>query len=104
MDAMRLLEVARECEQLRNPTMYPAERLRQIRELELYLFGGIPETPEPMQERDFHGRDIDRWPRSMDGHPNRQNNLPGEAVGFIEYDPRTGRIRFVEFTEGQGSR
>lgn len=35
--------------------MNSIERLRDIRAYELFLFGGVPEVPESMYERDSHG-------------------------------------------------
>ena len=82
--------------------VYPAERLKQIRELELYLFGGIPETPEPMHERDLHAWGRDRAPRSFDGRSNA-SDAPAESIlGFVEYDPHTRDIRFVTLEQLEG--
>lgn len=34
--------------------MYSTKRLSDIFELEIFLFGGVPETAEQMHEREFH--------------------------------------------------
>ena len=34
--------------------MYPLSRVRDVRELDLFIFGGVPEIPEPNYERDIH--------------------------------------------------
>ena len=35
--------------------MYSLKQLRYIRDLEFFLFSGVPEEAEEMYERDFHG-------------------------------------------------
>jgi len=39
----------------RSRAMNSIERLREIRTYELFVFGGVPEAPESMYERDSHG-------------------------------------------------
>lgn len=35
--------------------MYSLKRFNDITEMEFFLFGGVPETPEPVFERDVQG-------------------------------------------------
>ena len=71
-------------------------RLRQIRRLEYLVFGGVPEAPEPMFERD--------------GNPHAEGRLTGRALGgvdhstadletadgILQFDPETGILREIE--------
>jgi hypothetical protein len=79
--------------------MASLERLRAIRELELLVFGGVPEGPEPMFDRD--------------GNPQAESRVTGRALGggrypavethrpteFIEFDPETGEVRLVTVSQ-----
>ena len=81
--------------------MYPLERLREIRELELFLFGGVPETPEPTYERDVHGFSGVRFPH-CDLHDMKTESLPqGEVVGWLEYHRDTGEVVYREGTSAE---
>jgi hypothetical protein len=40
--------------------MNSVERLRDIRAYELFVFGGVPEVPDTMYERDSHGQSESR--------------------------------------------
>jgi len=71
--------------------MASLRRLRAIRRLEFLVFGGVPEAPEPMFERD--------------GNPQAEGRLTGRAIGgghpvisfgesrgALEFDPKTGKV------------
>jgi hypothetical protein len=72
--------------------MASLDRLRAIRRLEYLVFGGVPESPEPMFERD--------------GNPQAEGRITGRAIGgghhriigveprgdFLEFDPETGVV------------
>ena len=79
--------------------MYPIERLRDIRELELYLFGGVPEVPEPMYERDVYDHaDVRLTRSSVVGYGGRESEQD-VVVGYMEVNIETGEIYFKEFEE-----
>lgn len=74
--------------------MASLRRLRAIRRLEFLVFGGVPEAPEPMFERD--------------GNPQAEGRLTGRAIGgghpvitfgerrgVFEFDPETGKVSVV---------
>lgn len=79
--------------------MASLERLRAIRQLELLVFGGVPEAPEPMFDRD--------------GNPQAEGRITGRALGggrypavdaeeattFLEFDPETGEVRLVAVSQ-----
>ncbi len=79
--------------------MATLERLRANRELELLVFGGVPEAPEPMFDRD--------------GNPQAESRITGRALSggrypsveayqcteFIEFDPETGEVRVVTLSQ-----
>ena len=79
--------------------MYPVKRLREIRELELLLFGGVPETPEPMYERDVHSFSDFRTTRRGIASPPGSTHPDGTTVGYMEIDIQTGEITISEFSE-----
>jgi hypothetical protein len=71
--------------------MYRLKRLRQIRELSLYLFGGVPETPKAVYETDTQGFSEERNSHSRTAAS--QQPAPtsdGEIVAKARYDERTG--------------
>lgn len=81
--------------------MASLKRLRAIRRLEYLIFGGVPEAPEPMFDRD--------------GNPQAEGRITGRAVwggqhhavdiansrGRIEFDPRTGDVRVIRREVGE---
>lgn len=76
--------------------MYPRETIRDNRELELFLFGGVPETPDPVYERDFHSHSESRMTRKPMELASTSEALVGNIVGFIVFDPATGGVSFRE--------
>lgn len=79
--------------------MASLERLQANRELELLVFGGVPEAPEPMFDRD--------------GNPQAEGRITGRALGggrypsveaghsteFFEFDPETGEVRVIKVSQ-----
>lgn len=79
--------------------MASLERLRAIRELELLVFGGVPEGPEPMFERDGNPQAESRTTgRALGGgrYPSVETHQPTE---FIEFDLETGEVRVVTLAQ-----
>src|ERR1044071_2743573 len=71
--------------------MYRLKRLRQIRELSLFLFGGVPETPKPIYETDTQGFSEERNSHSRPAAS--RPPLPsgeGEIVAKARYNESTG--------------
>ena len=71
--------------------MHTMDRLREILELDLVLFGGVPETAQPMYPADWHTHIDHRTTRA--GLPNRSEQRrdigkPARVVSRIrwEYD------------------
>jgi hypothetical protein len=81
--------------------MASLRRLRSIRRLEYLVFGGVPEAPEPMFERD--------------GNPQAEGRTTGRALGgayyplanteqtdgILEFDPETGIVTEIETGSGK---
>lgn len=75
--------------------MASLRRLRAIRRLEFLVFGGVPESPEPMFERDANPHAEGRITgRAIGGGRNRLINFD-EPRDFLEFDPETGLVREV---------
>lgn len=77
--------------------MYTVNRLRDIRELDLFLFGGIPETPEPMFERDTHSFSESRTTRCGIISTTYFEYHEGAVVGYLAADPESGDLIISEF-------
>jgi hypothetical protein len=81
--------------------MYPLKRLRQIRELSLLLYGGVPEIPKPIYETDSQGFSEERtaYRRSA-----TFRSLPpadaGQVVGSAHYDRETNSLTISLSLEG----
>jgi hypothetical protein len=73
--------------------MYGLDRLRDIRWLEYYLFGGVPATPEPMYGRgDYHHHGAIRHTRyRIDGRADEHREV-GTVTGYVEFDVDTGEF------------
>lgn len=73
--------------------MCSLERLKEIRALEFFLFGGIPEAPESMFERDSHHHaEVRRTRRGLATDPETFSSEPGTVVAVIEVDYATGDV------------
>ena len=80
----------------RQDNMYPLSRLRDIRSLELFLFGGVPETAEQMYERDSHPYTDIRTTRrgvSMGKNPRQQDGI---IVERVKINLKTGETCFED--------
>jgi hypothetical protein len=69
--------------------MYGHNRLRQIRELSLYLHGGIPETPLPIYETDSQCFSDDR---PDDGVESDVPAADSEVLAVATWDPDQGLV------------
>lgn len=79
--------------------MYSKKRYCDIRELELFLFGGVPETAEQMYERDSYGHSeirITRKPISSCQYKTDPSNAV--KIGECEIDFSTGE--FITYDSG----
>jgi hypothetical protein len=77
--------------------MSTLERLKDIRELEFFLFGGIPESPEFMFERDSHNHvDVRRTRRGLTKYSELNVTGQGEMTAIIEIDPASGLLTVLE--------
>jgi len=80
--------------------MCSIDRLRDIRALEFFLFGGIPESAESMFERDSHNHfDVRKTRRGLAGDDDSLLAESGLVVGVIEVDPRTGAVSIKRYDE-----
>lgn len=78
--------------------MYPSDRDRDIRELEALVFGGVPETPQPVFERDTYAYSEVRTTRqglctssgSFRRHPD------GLTLGRIKLNVHTEELEFLD--------
>lgn len=71
--------------------MCSVDRLRDIRAFEFFLFGGIPEAPESMFERDSHNLvDLRRTRRGLADESESFIGEEGVTTAVIEIDPSTG--------------
>ncbi len=77
--------------------MYPLSRLRQIRELDFFLFRGIPEAPDQTFERDSNSFGDSRSTRRPLGAVSTEHDVQSEsdAVEQIELDLDTGTLSYV---------
>ena len=67
--------------------MYPINRDRDIRELEVVVFGGVPEVPQPVYERDTYAySEVRRTRKSRLGTYNHE-------LGGMRSDLDLGSIR-----------
>ena len=83
--------------------MSTLERLKDIRELEFFLFGGIPEAPEFMFERDSHNHvDVRKTRRGLASESEFFVGEQGEVTAIIEIDPATGAMT-IRKSDGQAS-
>lgn len=77
--------------------MYSKKTLWSIWELELFLFGGVPETAEQMYERDFHSlseaRKTKEPIRPTISYPDSEED---ELVCRLEYDIETRKYKIIE--------
>jgi len=78
--------------------MSKPDRIRDIMELEVFLFGGVPEMPEPVYERDSHTHSqvrTTRTPIEASALPNNEANEV--SMGYVEMDLATGELTFSRF-------
>lgn len=82
--------------------MYAITRLCQIRELELFLFGGLPDPPEAVYERDNHCFSEDRAGsgRGRQARTTREFHTPNRRF-HVRFDP-VRRQLIVEAHSQQG--
>ena len=79
--------------------MYPVRRLNQIRELEFFLFRGVPEEAETVFERDSNAYVDQRTTRrSLMVGPSSETSLTrnGICVGEVKIDTETGELSITE--------
>lgn len=82
--------------------MYPLRRLRQIRELALYLFGAVPETPKPIYETDTQCFSEERTAHGRAGIPHHlMPSGEGEPVGRIRFDEESGALTITRYAAGE---
>lgn len=80
--------------------MSSVDRLKDIRALEFFLFGGIPEAPEFMFERDSqHHVDVSRTRRGFSDGAEIFVEDPGQVIEIIEIDPATGSVCIRKYNE-----
>ena len=73
--------------------MCSVERLKEIRAVEFFLFGGIPEAPESMFERDSHHHaEVRQTRRGLATAPEAFHSDSGITVAVIEVDYATGDV------------
>jgi hypothetical protein len=73
--------------------MCSIDRLRDIRALEFFLFGGIPEAAESMFERDSHHHfDVRKTRQGLADEYDSFVGEKGQVIGVIEVDPATGAV------------
>jgi hypothetical protein len=65
--------------------------------LDVHLFGGTPETPEPVYERDANSHSASRTTRAMvlDGTTD-SSKLTGPKIGRMEIDWDNGVVKLYE--------
>ena len=67
--------------------------MKEIRALEFFLFGGIPEAPETMFERDSHHHaEVRRTRRGLATDPESFATESGSVVAIMEIDYDTGDV------------
>jgi hypothetical protein len=81
--------------------MCSLDRLKDIRAFEFFLFGGIPEAPESMFERDSHNHvDVRRTRRGLADESESFVGEAGEVNAIIEIDPATGALKIQKIDGG----
>lgn len=77
--------------------MCSIDRLRDIRALEFFLFGGIPEAPESMFERDSHNHvEVRRTRRGLADETDYFAAESGVVTAIVEIDPSTGALTITK--------
>ena len=77
--------------------MFTIDRLRDVRALEFFLFGGMPEAPESMFERDSHNHvDVRRTRRGLADETDSFIAETGMVTAVIEIDPATGAVTITK--------
>jgi hypothetical protein len=83
--------------------MYPVDRDRDIRELDVLVFGGIPEVPQPVFERDTYAYSELRRTRQLP-HSSvaaRVNATDSAIVlDLLHIDWASGEIQFEDVLPG----
>jgi hypothetical protein len=73
--------------------MAPASRIRDTLEVEVFLFGGVPERPEPVYGRDSHANVETRTTRSPIARSAEAGaNVAGASLGRFSINVRTGEM------------
>lgn len=93
-----LRRVLRQTGTIKGIILYGPDRLRDIMALEYFLFGGVPDTPEPMYGRgdyQFH-TDIRHTRSATKNALPKRTDARGEIFGFIEMNVDTGEIIALE--------
>lgn len=73
--------------------MFPIDDIHNIRELDIFMFGCIPETPESMYERDFHDFSESRLTREPIMRDMDIDNRKEKKIGEIKFDYSKGNIK-----------
>lgn len=84
--------------------MSMGSRLRSVLELEVFLFGGTAETPQPVYERDAHHNRENRLTRMEAPKHIRTPRRQGIVVGSLVADAETGEVKAVKHTRRCKSR
>lgn len=80
--------------------MNSVERLRDIRAYEFFVFGGVPEVPEPMYERDSHGYSETRpTGKGLETSPLRMSRRRAQLRSKLVIDIAARKILVVESKE-----
>jgi hypothetical protein len=70
-------------------------------ELEVMLFGGIPESPRPVYERDVLAYDDYRYARDLfEGHAPTEADEVAIDFGVVQLDEVSGRVIITEGETG----
>ena len=93
-----------------NPSSNPREldatagldRVQDIIELEVFLFGGVPELPEPVYERDYHTYHEVRTTRNPIPPVRHRGAGGAPSLGYIEIDLDSDEMTFSEFVPPPG--
>ena len=84
--------------------MYELSRMRDIRALEFFIFGGVPEVAEPMHGRDFHAQAHVVFTRSLpETSLLHQPQTCGIKTGRLEFDVKTGAMTIIDYDPPQGA-
>ena len=76
-------------------------RLRISRQFEVFLFGGVPELPEQMYERDYHSKTSIRE-TGLSQLRHSRDSFPGTVIGRIVINLETGVTKFSEQSDLDG--